>query len=99
MGSTQMSNEHATQGPSAGAVDMIREVVVIPVSDVERAERACGILGCRLDADFAFDDIGSCNRATREAWRFGPDIEGEQPVERQNKLPRYFSGYGSRTPR
>ena len=37
MGSTQMSNEHATQAPSAGAVDMIREVVVIPVSDVDRA--------------------------------------------------------------
>ena len=99
MGSTQMSNEHAIQAPSAGAVDIIREVVVIPVSDVERAKRLCGILGCRLDADFAFDNTGSCNRATWQAWRFGPDIEGEQPVDRQNKLARYFSGYRSRTTR
>jgi hypothetical protein len=34
-----MSNKHATQAPSAGTVDMIREVVVIPVSDVDRAKR------------------------------------------------------------
>jgi catechol 2,3-dioxygenase-like lactoylglutathione lyase family enzyme len=32
------------------------EVVVIPVSDVERAKRFYGGLGWRLDADFAFDD-------------------------------------------
>ena len=99
MGSTQMSNEHATQAPSAGAVDMIREVVVIPVSDVDRARRLYGILGCRLDADFAFDNTGPCNRATWQAWRLGPDIEGRRPVERQDKLARYFSGYRSRTPR
>lgn len=99
MGSTPMSNEHATQAPSAGAVDMIREVVVIPVSAVDGAKRLCGILGCRLDADFAFDNTGSCSRATWQGWRFGPGIEGEQPVERQNKLARYFSAYRSRTTR
>jgi hypothetical protein len=77
---------------------MIREIVVIPVSGVDGAKRLCGILGCRLDADFAFDNTGSCNRATWQAWRFGPDIEAEQPVERQNKLARYFSGYASRAP-
>jgi catechol 2,3-dioxygenase-like lactoylglutathione lyase family enzyme len=32
------------------------EVVVIPVSDVERAKRFYGGLGWRLDADFAFDN-------------------------------------------
>jgi hypothetical protein len=94
-----MNNEHATQAPSAGAVDMIREVVVIPVSDVDRAKRLYGTLGCRLDADFAFDNTGSRNRATRQAWRFGPDIEGGQPVEQQNKLARHFSGDSSRTTR
>jgi len=34
------------------AVDMKLEVVVIPVSDVERAKRFYGGLGWRLDADF-----------------------------------------------
>jgi len=95
MSSTQMSNERATQAPGAGRVHTTTlEVVVIPVSDVNRARRFCGSSGSRLDSDFAFDNAGSCNRA---AWRFGPDVEGGQPEERQNKLARYFSGYRSRT--
>ena len=53
MSSTQMSNEHATQVPSAATVDLKLEVVVIPVSDVDRAKRFYGSLGWRLDADFA----------------------------------------------
>jgi catechol 2,3-dioxygenase-like lactoylglutathione lyase family enzyme len=56
MSSAQMSNEHATQMPSAGMVDTKLEVVVIPVSDVDRAKRFYGSLGWRLDADFAFDN-------------------------------------------
>ena len=42
--------------PSAGAVQMKLEVVVIPVSDVDRAKRFYGDLGWRLDADFVVDD-------------------------------------------
>jgi catechol 2,3-dioxygenase-like lactoylglutathione lyase family enzyme len=53
MSSTQMSNERATQIPSAATVDLKLEVVVIPVSDVDRAKRFYGSLGWRLDADFA----------------------------------------------
>src|SRR5262245_51801389 len=66
MNSTVMSNEHATMSstltgderatPSKGKVDMKLEVVVIPVSDVERAKRFYGGLGWRLDADFAVGD-------------------------------------------
>src|SRR5499433_4132970 len=56
MGSTQMINEHATQAPTAATVDQKLEVVVIPVSDVDRAKRFYGSLGWRLDADFAFDN-------------------------------------------
>ena len=56
MSSTQMSNEHATQIPSAGRVDMKLEVVVIPVSDVDRAKRFYLSMGWRLDADFASGD-------------------------------------------
>ena len=42
--------------PSAGTADMKLEVVVIPVSDVDRAKRFYGDLGWRLDADFAAGD-------------------------------------------
>jgi catechol 2,3-dioxygenase-like lactoylglutathione lyase family enzyme len=52
MSGTQMSNEHATQIPTAATVDAKLEVVVIPVSDVDRAKRFYGSLGWRLDADF-----------------------------------------------
>ena len=44
---TQISNER---------VEMKLEVVVIPVSDVDRAKRFYEGLGWRLDADFAGDD-------------------------------------------
>jgi hypothetical protein len=42
MSSAQMSNEHATQVPSAGTVDTTLKVVIIPVSDVDRAKRCPG---------------------------------------------------------
>jgi len=51
--STMTSNERATQVPSSAKVDMKLEVVVIPVSDVDRAKRFYANLGWRLDADFA----------------------------------------------
>src|SRR5215475_12978175 len=37
------------------SVDLKLEVVIIPVSDVDRAKRFYERLGWRLDADFAFD--------------------------------------------
>src|ERR1700736_5164968 len=51
-----MSNEQTTQMASAGMVDTKLEVVVLPVSDADRAKRFYGSLGWRLDADFAFDN-------------------------------------------
>jgi catechol 2,3-dioxygenase-like lactoylglutathione lyase family enzyme len=56
MSDTQMSNERPNQVPSAATVDLRLEVVVIPVSDVDRAKRFYASLGWRLDADFAFDN-------------------------------------------
>lgn len=38
------------------SLDMKLEIVVLPVSDVERAKHFYGSLGWRLDADFAFED-------------------------------------------
>ena len=37
-------------------MDMKLEVVVLPVSDADRAKDFYGGLGWRLDADFPFDD-------------------------------------------
>src|SRR6185369_9994959 len=48
---TQISKEQATQIPTAATVDLKLEVVVIPVSDVDRAKRFYESLGWRLDAD------------------------------------------------
>ena len=56
MSSVQESSERATGVPKAGTVDMKFEVVVIPVSDVDRAKEFYGNLGWRLDADFPFDN-------------------------------------------
>jgi catechol 2,3-dioxygenase-like lactoylglutathione lyase family enzyme len=56
MGSSQMTNEHATQLPKARPVDTKLEVVILPVSDVERSKRFYTSLGWRLDADFAAGD-------------------------------------------
>ena len=42
--------------PRAPAVDMRLEIVVIPVSDLDRAKHFYGGLGWRLDADFAAAD-------------------------------------------
>jgi len=56
MSSPQINIERATRTPSAGKVDMKLEVVVIPVSDVDRAKRFYLRMGWRLDADFAAGD-------------------------------------------
>ena len=56
MSSTQTSNEPATQTPTAATVETKLEVVVLPVSDVERAKRFYMSLGWRLDADFTTGD-------------------------------------------
>src|SRR5258708_786883 len=49
-----MTNTQET--PRAQKVDMKLEIVVIPVSDVDRAKAFYGSLGWRLDADFAAGD-------------------------------------------
>ncbi len=52
-----MSNAEIQREPAAaGTFDMKLEVVVIPVSDVDRAKRFYGDLGWRLDFDYAAGD-------------------------------------------
>lgn len=51
---TEAVKERSTaMDPKAAAVDMKLEIVVIPVSDVDRAKAFYARLGWRLDADFA----------------------------------------------
>ena len=52
MSGTQMSKEHASQIPTPATVDQKLEVIVLPVSDVDRAKRFYEGLGWRLDGDF-----------------------------------------------
>jgi predicted enzyme related to lactoylglutathione lyase len=48
--------EDKINAPGVAKVDLKLEVVVIPVSDVDRAKEFYGRLGWRLDADFRFDN-------------------------------------------
>ena len=56
MSSVHVSSESATGSPPANAAEVRLEVVVVPVSDVDRAKRFYETLGWRLDADLAVDD-------------------------------------------
>jgi predicted enzyme related to lactoylglutathione lyase len=54
--STEIRSENPTADASARMVPLRLEVVVIPVSDVDRAKLFYGEIGWRPDADFAFDN-------------------------------------------
>jgi catechol 2,3-dioxygenase-like lactoylglutathione lyase family enzyme len=56
MSITEMQREPAVETSRAGTIDMKLEVVVIPVSDVDRAKRFYGDLGWRLDLDYTAGD-------------------------------------------
>ena len=56
MSATEVRSESANETTKPRRVDMKLEVVVIPVSDVDRAKRFYGGLGWRLDADFVVGD-------------------------------------------
>jgi catechol 2,3-dioxygenase-like lactoylglutathione lyase family enzyme len=56
MSSTQARRETAIDTSKAHKVDMKLEVVVIPVSDVDRAKRFYDGMGWRLDGDFVVGD-------------------------------------------
>jgi catechol 2,3-dioxygenase-like lactoylglutathione lyase family enzyme len=56
MNSTDAKTESATEASADGVIDSRLEVVVIPVSDVDRAKDFYTGLGWRLDADVSTDD-------------------------------------------
>ncbi|MFL5912473.1 MAG: VOC family protein [Gaiellaceae bacterium] len=57
MSTTEVRSDGSSDDARVGTIDMKLEVVVIPVSDVDRAKEFYGSrLGWKLDADFAFDN-------------------------------------------
>jgi len=56
MSTVDVSSESAAGAPPVKAGEFKLEVVVIPVSDVDRAKEFYGSLGWRLDADIAAGD-------------------------------------------
>jgi catechol 2,3-dioxygenase-like lactoylglutathione lyase family enzyme len=56
MSTIDISSETAVQAPETGTVDFKLEVVVLPVSDVDRAKQFYKSLGWREDADFPIRD-------------------------------------------
>jgi catechol 2,3-dioxygenase-like lactoylglutathione lyase family enzyme len=56
MSNTEIRSEPAVETLRGDTVDMKLEVVVIPVSDVDRAKRFYGDLGWRLDIDYTAGD-------------------------------------------
>jgi catechol 2,3-dioxygenase-like lactoylglutathione lyase family enzyme len=84
MGSTtQVRSESAVETPRARALDMKLEVVVIPVSDVDRAKRFYSNLGWRLDADFvkgdAFRGVQFTPPGSSCSIHFGKGITSAEP--------------------
>src|SRR5262245_8938397 len=57
MSSTQVRSDTAVRPPLAQRIDMKLEVVVVPVSDIDRAKRFYTDLGWRLDGDFLVGDF------------------------------------------
>src|SRR5258707_6280355 len=56
MNSPQLRSKTAIEMSGAQMIDLKLEVVVIPVSDVDRAKRFYGDLGWRLDIDYSAGD-------------------------------------------
>ncbi len=56
MSSSAVGSDTSAENPEVGITDMKLEVVVIAVSDVDRAKDFYQTLGFRLDADFVADD-------------------------------------------
>ncbi|MGH9794403.1 MAG: VOC family protein [Candidatus Acidiferrales bacterium] len=56
MSTKAVPSKDETSQPGVARVDMKLEVIIIPVSDVDRAKEFYGRLGWRLDADFARGD-------------------------------------------
>jgi catechol 2,3-dioxygenase-like lactoylglutathione lyase family enzyme len=88
MSTTEIRTDDASPATRASDVDLKLEVVVIPVSDVERAKAFYGGLGWRLDADFAFDNgfrvVQFTPPGSGASIQFGTGITSAAPGSAQN---------------
>jgi catechol 2,3-dioxygenase-like lactoylglutathione lyase family enzyme len=89
MSTTAVRSNDATAGVKVGKVDMKLEVVVIPVSDVDRAKEFYGRLGWRLDADFTKGDdhvIQFTPPGSQCSVHFGTNLTSAAPGSAQGLL-------------
>jgi catechol 2,3-dioxygenase-like lactoylglutathione lyase family enzyme len=88
--STQSVGESATGTEREGTSDLKLEVVVIPVSDVDRSKQFYGSLGWRLDADFPISDVLRVVQFTPPgsacSIQFGKGVSSAAPGSAQNLI-------------
>ncbi len=81
--------EGVISGSSVANTDMKLEVVVIPVSDVDRAKEFYGRLGWRLDADFRFDNgfrvVQFTPPGSESSIQFGTNVTPAAPGSSQSQ--------------
>ena len=88
MSTTEVRSGAPSGAASAGEVEMKLEVVVIPVSDVDRAKAFYASLGWRLDADFAdgerFRIVQFTPPGSGCSIQFGADVTSAPPGSATN---------------
>src|SRR5580704_4723515 len=87
MNATQTHSEAATAGKGAQPLDMKLEVVVIPVSDVDRAKQFYAELGWKLDVDIAKDEqfrvVHFTPPGSQSSILFGKGVTTQEPGSAQ----------------
>jgi catechol 2,3-dioxygenase-like lactoylglutathione lyase family enzyme len=89
MSTTAIRSQDATTDVQVGKVDMKLEVVVIPVSDVDRAKEFYEGLGWRLDADFSKGSdhaVQFTPPGSRCSVHFGTNLTSAAPGSTQSLL-------------
>jgi catechol 2,3-dioxygenase-like lactoylglutathione lyase family enzyme len=88
MSTSEDRSSDASDMQSVKNVDLKLEVVVLPVSDVDRAKAFYGGLGWRLDADFSFDNgfrvVQYTPPGSGASIQFGTDMTSGAPGSVQN---------------
>jgi catechol 2,3-dioxygenase-like lactoylglutathione lyase family enzyme len=88
MSTTEAPSSAAARDASVTNVDLKLEVVVIPVSDVDRAKAFYTRLGWRLDADFSFDSgvkiVQFTPPGSPASIQFGTDMTSAAPGSAEN---------------
>jgi catechol 2,3-dioxygenase-like lactoylglutathione lyase family enzyme len=89
MNTTKDRSSNASGMASAGTVGMKLEVLVIPVSDVDRAKEFYGRLGWRLDADRGGDGFRLIQFTPPDSWcsvQFGANLTPAPPGSARDML-------------